>query len=256
MTELERRRLVVLTFVTSALEDDVPAFVSNLAGIDWPGAWLEIFTELAPFPRELVSDRIRHAFFWSWRGTDGLSANDALKGQNWELSKDLEDRVDLQVSFMKTFAPAYEELELTYVLYRGQWLSKHNAKLYGMWWTIDPVYASYFATNHFEKYSGQGAVLATVIPSGAIISKLNELEFLIDPSLLGEVHCIDVPPRYSIEECSLTSDQKDDRSRMIGIPNGYDRASLKVWIDQGMKREGLDWCRDYRLRHLRPEIAA
>ncbi|RYE43586.1 MAG: hypothetical protein EOP21_07590, partial [Hyphomicrobiales bacterium] len=195
----------------------------------------------------MIDDGIREAFFWAWRGS---KENLVPIGKNWEWKKDLEDHVDLQVACMKILALAYRETKSPYVLYRGQWLSKHNEKSYGIWWTPCPIYASYYATDRFERYSGQGVVLATVAPHQAIISQLNPSEFLVDPNLLGDVHAIDVPPRCIEAERLLTPDEKDARSRVIGIPNGYDVPALKEWIAGGMKLEGIPRCRDFRHRDL------
>ena len=72
MTEIERRRLVVLTFVTSAIEDDIPAFVWTISNIDClavePFQWEQPWSFAATVANE--ADKARSAV---WTGSTKIS---------------------------------------------------------------------------------------------------------------------------------------------------------------------------------------
>lgn len=259
--EVRRREGVVNRFVSTAISGDVRAFFQVAMEIDWPGAWLDVFAVLDRVPSDLISDDIRYAFLVAWRGDrdfnpDASYANGLPIGANWTLTHDLAGNTDLLVRCLKILMPDHRDAAPPLALFRGQSIAEHEAGAHGVWWTTYPLYAERFAKGGSRSHVGQGAVLMTVDPNSAIIYKLNQMEFLLDPSKLNDVRVLDTPLRRTEAETRMSQLERDLHSPLIGIPSACQTAATREWLDLGAPLAGLPSCREARTEFFQRELAA
>ncbi|MDN3592382.1 hypothetical protein [Methylobacterium adhaesivum] len=259
--DVRRCEGVVSRFVGAAISGDTRDFYRAAMEIDWPGAWLDVFTALDRVPRDMIADDIRYAFLVAWRGDrdfnpDAPYANGLPIGANWTLTHDLVGNTDLLVRCLKLLMPDHRVAELPLVLYRGQSLAGHEAGEHGVWWTTYPLYAERFAKGGSRSHVGQGAVLMTVDPHSAIIYKLNQMDFLLDPSKLTDVRVLDTPLRHTEAKTGMNELERDLRSRLLGVPSACQTAATREWLDLGAPLAGLPSCRKARTEFFLKELAA
>ena len=180
MIEFERQYAAVHAFLEAAALGDREAYIASLDALDWPTAWIDVFRAVVALGH--VHPDTRLAFRDQWKRRLGGFIVHPPGGRS--LRAIFADHLDLFINGLRLLLPPLQG-DAPQVIFRGQSIEEHEASIVGLSWSPRPTTAEFYARNDIVN-AGETVVLASFLPSDAIIGQIEDSEVVVDPRKIAK----------------------------------------------------------------------